>query len=169
MAVNLAIVHESRTDVQDLSPRILRASCMSLGMMVTRLAWIAQRLVSSKRPTMQASEASWRARTAELWKRRSCLKAEAMSRTSLWKGSLRMRSSVDFWNLRISRRETVPGLNLWGRLTPPARAALAVVALAAMCLRGCFPPADLRAVILVRVQAAKRTTDEMRKVQFQHR
>ena len=28
-----------------------RASWMSLGMMVTRLAWMAQRLVSSKRPT----------------------------------------------------------------------------------------------------------------------
>ena len=33
------------------SPRILLASWMSLGMMVTRLAWMAQRLVSSKRPT----------------------------------------------------------------------------------------------------------------------
>ena len=38
---------------------------MSLGMMVTRLAWMAQRLVSSKRPTRYASEASWSARTAE--------------------------------------------------------------------------------------------------------
>ena len=28
---------------------------MSLGMMVTRLAWMAQRLVSSKRPTRYAS------------------------------------------------------------------------------------------------------------------
>merc|ERR1719469_378902 len=33
-------------------------------MVVTRLAWMAQRLVSSKRPTMYASAASWRARTA---------------------------------------------------------------------------------------------------------
>ena len=30
---------------------------MSLGMMVTRLAWMAHRLVSSKRPTRYASEA----------------------------------------------------------------------------------------------------------------
>ena len=44
---------------------------MSLGMMVTRLAWIAQRLVSSKRPTRYASQASWSARTARDWKRRS--------------------------------------------------------------------------------------------------
>ena len=33
------------------SPRMRRASWMSLGMMVTRLAWMAARLVSSKRPT----------------------------------------------------------------------------------------------------------------------
>ena len=33
------------------SPRMRRASWMSLGKMVTRLAWMAQRLVSSKRPT----------------------------------------------------------------------------------------------------------------------
>ena len=33
------------------SLRIRRANCISLGMMVTRLAWMAQRLVSSKRET----------------------------------------------------------------------------------------------------------------------
>ena len=33
------------------SPRMRRASWMSLGMIVTRLAWMAHRLVSSKRPT----------------------------------------------------------------------------------------------------------------------
>ena len=37
--------------VQDLSPLILLASCMSFGMMVTLLAWMAQRLVSSNNPT----------------------------------------------------------------------------------------------------------------------
>lgn len=36
---------------QARSPRMRRASWMSLGMMVTRLAWMAHRLVSSKRPT----------------------------------------------------------------------------------------------------------------------
>lgn len=34
-----------------LSPRILLASWMSLGIIVTLLAWMAHRLVSSKRPT----------------------------------------------------------------------------------------------------------------------
>ena len=33
------------------SPRMRLASWMSLGMMVTRLAWMAARLVSSNRPT----------------------------------------------------------------------------------------------------------------------
>ena len=40
------------------SPRMRRASWMSLGMMVTRLAWMAHRLVSSNRPTRYASAAS---------------------------------------------------------------------------------------------------------------
>ena len=42
-----------------------------MGWMVTRLAWIAAKLVSSKRETRYASAASWRAMTAEDWKRRS--------------------------------------------------------------------------------------------------
>uniref|UniRef100_A0A8R7QW43 Secreted protein n=1 Tax=Triticum urartu TaxID=4572 RepID=A0A8R7QW43_TRIUA len=87
-----------------------RASWMSLGMMVTRLAWMAQRLVSSKRPTRYASAASWSASTAWLWNRRSVLKSWAISRTRRWNGSLRMSSSVLFWYLRISRSATVPGL-----------------------------------------------------------
>ncbi|OQU75745.1 hypothetical protein SORBI_3010G021401 [Sorghum bicolor] len=86
-----------------------RASWMSLGMMVTRLAWMAQRLVSSKRPTS----------TAWLWNRRSVLKSWAISRTRRWKGSFRIRSSVLFWYLRISRSATVPGLYLCGFFTPP--------------------------------------------------
>uniref|UniRef100_A0A8C3B9A2 Histone H3 n=2 Tax=Bilateria TaxID=33213 RepID=A0A8C3B9A2_CAIMO len=45
----------------------------------------------------QASLASCSAITAELWKRRSVLKSCAISRTSRWKGSLRISSSVDFW------------------------------------------------------------------------
>ena len=55
------------------SPRIRRASWMSLGMIVTRLAWIAHKLVSSNRPTRYASDASCSAITADDWKRRSVL------------------------------------------------------------------------------------------------
>ena len=39
----------------------------------------------------------WSAMTADDWKRRSVLKSWAISRTRRWNGSLRMRSSVDFW------------------------------------------------------------------------
>ena len=70
---------------------------MSFGMMVTRLAWMAHRLVSSKRPTRYASDASCSARMACDWKRRSVLKSCAISRTRRWNGSLRISSSVDFW------------------------------------------------------------------------
>merc|ERR1719493_533060 len=123
---------------------------MSLGMMVTRLAWMAQRVVSSKSPTREASEASWRAITAEDWKRRSVLKSWAISLTRRWNGSLRMRSSVDFWYLRISRRATVPGLYLWGFLTPPVAGADFRAAFVANCFLGALPPVDLRAVCFVR-------------------
>lgn len=52
-----------------------------------------------------------RAPMAALWKRRSVLKSWAISRTRRWKGSFLIRSSVDFWYLRISLRATVPGLH----------------------------------------------------------
>ena len=42
---------ESRNSIYARSPRMRRASWMSLGMMVTRLAWMAAKLVSSKSPT----------------------------------------------------------------------------------------------------------------------
>ena len=44
---------------------------MTMTHIVTRLAWIAAKLVSSKRDTRYASAASWRAMTADDWKRRS--------------------------------------------------------------------------------------------------
>jgi len=51
--------------------------------------------------------------------------------------TLRSKSSVDFWNLRISRRATVPGRNLWGFFTPPDMAGADLrAALLANCLRG---------------------------------
>merc|ERR1719174_2014563 len=87
---------------------------------------------------------------AEDWNRRSLLNSCAISRTSRWKGSLRISKSVDFWYLRISRRATVPGRYLWGFFTPPAVGALLRAALVANCLRGALPPVDLRAVCLVR-------------------
>ena len=52
------LIKISDIDAQDLSPLILLANCMSFGMMVTLLAWMAHKLVSSKRPTKYDSDAS---------------------------------------------------------------------------------------------------------------
>merc|ERR1719288_148609 len=122
-------------------------------MMVTLLAWMAHRLVASKRPTREASDASWRAPMAADWNLRSVLKSWAISLTRRWKGSLRMRSSVDFWYLLISRRATVPGRYLWGFLTPPVEGADFLAALVASCFLGALPPVDFLAVCLVRAMA----------------
>ena len=132
------------------SPRMRRASWTSFGMMVTRLAWMAHKFVSSNKPTKYASDASWSAKTAEDWNRKSVLKSCAISRTRRWNGSLRIKSSVDFWYLRISRSATVPGRYLCGFLTPPVAGADLRAALVASCLRGALPPVDLRAVCFVR-------------------
>jgi hypothetical protein len=73
----------SKLGNHDLSPLILRASCISLGMIVTLLAWIAHKFVSSNKPIMYASAASCRANTAEDWNLRSFLYSDAISLTSL--------------------------------------------------------------------------------------
>ncbi|KAG0494822.1 hypothetical protein HPP92_005816 [Vanilla planifolia] len=70
-------------------------------------------------------------------------------------GSLRMRSSVLFWYLRISLRATVPGRKRWGFLTPPVAGADFRAAFVASCFRGAFPPVDLRAVCFVLAISAR--------------
>ena len=105
--------------VQALSPRIRLANCTSFGIMVTRFAWIAQRLVSSNNPTRYASAASCSAIIADDWNLKSVLKSWAISLTSRWKGNFLIRSSVDFWYLLISRNATVPGRYLCGFLGSP--------------------------------------------------
>jgi len=116
------------------SPRIRRASWISFGMIVTLLAWMAHKFVSSNKPTKYASLASWRARTAVDWKRRSVLKSCAISRTRRWNGAFLINRSVLFWYFRISRRATVPGRYLWGFFTPPAVGADFLAALVASCV-----------------------------------
>ena len=72
--VNL-IKHIFVSIIYALSPLILRANCISLGMIVTRLACIAHKLVSSNKPTRYASLASCNANIAVLWNRKSFLKS----------------------------------------------------------------------------------------------
>ena len=76
------------------SPLILLARSKSFRIKVTLLAWRAQRLASSKTPTRQASEASWRATSAELWNRRSESMPPAIDLTTLWNGALGRRFLV---------------------------------------------------------------------------
>ena len=64
-------INHERVRVYVRSPRSLRARARSLGWMVTRLAWMAAKLVSSKSETRYASAATWSAMTADDWKRRS--------------------------------------------------------------------------------------------------
>ncbi len=70
-----------------VSPLNLRANCISLGIIVTLLAWIAHKLVSSNKETIKASLASCKAMMALLWNRRSDLYSWAISLTNLWNGS----------------------------------------------------------------------------------
>ena len=109
-------------------------------MMVTLLAWMAHKLVSSNKPTKYASDASCNAKTAEDWNRKSVLKSWAISLTNLWNGNFLMSNSVDFWYLRISLNATVPGRYLCGFLTPPVAGADLRAALVASCFLGALPP-----------------------------
>lgn len=94
------------TDSQTLSPWMWRASLMSLGMLVTLLAWMVQRLTSSKSPTRYASATSCSSATVEIWNLRPVLKSSVISHTESWNGRLRMRNFVLFWYIMISRRTT---------------------------------------------------------------
>lgn len=51
------------------SPLIRSASCMSFGMLVTLLAWIAHKFTSSNSRTLNASTDSWIANKEVAWKR----------------------------------------------------------------------------------------------------
>ena len=136
------------TTNQERSPRMRLTNWMSSALIVTRLAWRAHKLVSSKRPTRYDSEASCKDNNALFWKRRSRIKSMEIWRTKFWNGSFRTRRSVDFWYLRISLNATVPGRYLCGLLTPVGFLFLA--ALVWYWPRGSLPPVDLFAVCLVR-------------------
>ena len=97
------------------------ANWISLGIIVTLLVCMAQRLVSSMGPTTYASAASCRHMMVLPWKHKSYLPtSRAISWTKCEKGSSLMRSSVLFWNCWISQRATVPGQYFLVFLTLPA-------------------------------------------------
>ena len=96
-------------------------SWISLGIIVTLLACMAQRLVSSMSPTRYASAASCRHKMACPWECRSYLPtSRAISQTNFEKVHFWMRSSVLFWNWQISQRATVPSWYFWAFFSFPA-------------------------------------------------
>ena len=98
-----------------------QANWMSLGIIVTLLACMAQRLASSMRPTTYASAAFCRHIMVLPWKHKSYLPtSRAISWTNHKKGSFLMRSSVLFWNHQISQRATGPDWYFLVFLTFPA-------------------------------------------------
>ena len=101
------------------SPRIWCASCISFGIIVTCLAWIAHKFVSSNRPTKNASAASCSAIIAEDWNLKFTLKSWATSLISLWNGNFWINNSMDLWYLWISMSALVPGWYLCGFFNAP--------------------------------------------------
>ena len=102
---------------QALSPWILHTNWISLGIMVTRLACMAHKLVSSNNKTRYASATSCNAVIAAGNILNSCPPFCRSCTNSLMRrlnGALLIRSSVDRWYLLISRSATVPGLYLLG-------------------------------------------------------
>ena len=104
------------------SPQMWQANGMSLGIIVTHFACMAQRLASSMRLTKYASAASCRHIMLLPWKHRLYLPtSRAISQTSHEKGSILIRSLVLFWKCQISQRATVPGQYFLVFLTLPAQ------------------------------------------------
>ena len=86
-----------------------RASWKPLGMIVTRLPWMAQSLALWNRLIRYASEASCRASMDVLWKQIPIFfkTSWVISLTRHWKGAFPSNRSVPFWYFCISRRAAV--------------------------------------------------------------
>ena len=95
-----------------ISPCILQTSWMYFSINVTPFACTVHRFVSSKSLTMYAFTASSRARKAVAWNHNSSLCWWAISLTNHTNDSFCIRKPINFWNLQISHRVTVPSLNL---------------------------------------------------------
>ena len=102
---------------QALSPRILHDNWISFGIMVTHLACMVHKLVSSNNKMRYASATSCNAVIAAGNILNTCPPHHRSCTNSLTRqsnGALLIRSSVDCWYLLISCSATVPGLYLLG-------------------------------------------------------
>ena len=102
---------------QALSPWILHTNWISSGIMVTCLACMAHKLVSSNNKMRYTSAASCNGVIAAGDILNSCPPCHRSCTNSLMRqsnGALLIRSSIDRWYLLISHSATVPGLYLLG-------------------------------------------------------
>ena len=107
--------------------------------MVTCLAWITHKFMSSISHTNHASIASWMANNAVAWKWRSIWKPCVTSLTSLAMHNFLHSNSVLFWYLLICWSATVPGQYLCGFLMAPVDVDFFFNGTAGICLQGAFP------------------------------
>ena len=91
-----------------VSPLILLANCMSLGIIVTHLACIVHRFISSNSHIKCNSAASCRVKTAPIWMLYQGDACCNNSLTTLRNAILEINSSVDLWNFWISHNASVP-------------------------------------------------------------
>ena len=99
--------------VHSLSPLILLANWISLGIRVILLACNAQRFASSRSHTKYVSAASCKASSAVSCILISCFSFCAISLTSLLNGNFGIRLWVDFWYFLISASANAPGRYLF--------------------------------------------------------
>ena len=93
------------------SPRSLLASAMSLGMIVTRLAWMAHKLASSNRPIRYASAAVCMANRAVDWKRTA-----RNSLSSVW---MKVKAYGRLYSLGLARAPVFGKASSWSVILYP--------------------------------------------------
>ncbi|KAF8023959.1 hypothetical protein BT93_F1224 [Corymbia citriodora subsp. variegata] len=122
-------------------------------MMVALFVWMAQRFVSSRKPTTYASAASWRTATALLWNRRLVLKSWVVSRDLPDQPLERELPDQQLRALPVLHdlpQRHRPGLNLCSFFTLLVAVVDLRAAFVASCFLGALPPMDFHAVCFTR-------------------
>ena len=115
----------------------------SFGAIVCLCLCMAHKFVASKKLTRKVSTTPCSVSTAPLWNLRPFLKSCVISLINLPKGNRGISKATDFWNHQISHSATVPGLCLYGCLTPgglPSDWFALWATLVGNALQGFFPP-----------------------------
>ena len=102
-----------------ISPQILKASFISLSIIVMHFACIAHKFVSSKSLLRNASAASCSAKTVAGVRWKSYLISCKIFLTSWRNGSFHTSNSINIWNWQICLSATVPRQNQCSLFSPP--------------------------------------------------